>query len=111
MVYFQPPENGTREDWLPKSGEGYSQCEMFVDASDRTKGRFQIHLPIKNKQKLYVFFRSHFIWLLNASSFFAGVTDCINGYEFHFENAHEWNIVSEWGLVCRYVKDMHVTGR
>ena len=67
------------------------------------------YLPIKNKQKLYVFFRSHFIWLLNASSFFAGVTDCINGYEFHFENAHEWNIVSEWGLVCRYVKDMHVT--
>ena len=24
--------------WLPRSGEGYSQCEMYVDATNRSKG-------------------------------------------------------------------------
>ena len=79
---------------------------MFVDASDRTKGRFQIS---SKQAKTVRIFQVTFYLVVECFFFFAGVTDCINGYEFHFENAHEWNIVSEWGLVCRYVKDMHVT--
>ena len=25
---------------------------------------------------------------------------CVHGYEFHFSSANEWNVISEWGLVC-----------
>ena len=74
---LQVPVNGSRDDWLPKSGESYSQCQMYVEAENRSRG----------------------------------VQDCVNGYEFHFDNANEWNVVSEWGLVCsrKYVAPLITT--
>ena len=29
-----------------------------------------------------------------------GQQSCVNGYEFHFDQGNEWNIIAEWGLVC-----------
>ena len=37
---------------------------------------------------------------IDGSNHSMGQQSCINGYEFHFENSNEWNIVAEWGLVC-----------
>ncbi len=36
----------------------------------------------------------------NSSSSSSETTACVHGYEFHFEGEGEWNVVSEWGLVC-----------
>ena len=98
---------GRGKTGYPRAGKAIPSVKCSSMQATEPKVGFK-YLPIKNKQKLYVFFRSHFM-VVECFFFFAGVTDCINGYEFHFENAHEWNIVSEWGLVCRYVKDKHVT--
>ena len=99
FFFVQPPDNATRSLWLPleENLAGHIPSERLsneIDISNQNMSS-KITKPISNtpqysKCHMYVDGQNHSL----------GQQSCINGYEFHFENSNEWNIVAEWGLVC-----------
>ena len=95
---MQPPDNATRSLWLPPAT---ASTPIQPDKSSSELGNHSLLPPVTtlnpvdsnpqySKCHMYIDGQNHSI----------GQQSCINGYEFHFDQSNEWNIIAEWGLVC-----------